>query len=154
MEFILDNKKYSILNHELLIDYLIVDQYFRCNYSKYDYDIKFEFITPLLKKDKIEFEDILDQTGVLEELIEKQEINFVDSNFKIRQDSKNSFQISYQDIVFRDINVGEAVPVLILLTSLLNTTPIITLNQIKEEVEFFIEKFRSYSENNFKDQEV
>ena len=29
MEFILDNKKYSILNHELFINYLMVDNYFR-----------------------------------------------------------------------------------------------------------------------------
>ena len=148
MEFILDNKKYIISNHELLIDYLIIDQYFRSNYSKYDYDIKFDFITPLLKKDKIEFEDILEQTKVLEELIEKQKINFVDYNFKIKQDIDGKFQISYQNIVLNDINVGEAVPVLILLTSLSKVTPILSLNQIKEEVEFFIEKFRSYGEYN------
>ena len=44
MEFILNNKKYSINNHELYINYLMVDSYFRQNYSKYDYDIEFDFI--------------------------------------------------------------------------------------------------------------
>ena len=81
-------------------------------------------------------------------MIEKQKINFVDYNFKIKQDIDGKFQISYQNIVLNDINVGEAVPVLILLTSLSKVTPILSLNQIKEEVEFFIEKFRSYGEYN------
>lgn len=71
MEFILNNKKYSILNHELFVNYLIVDNYFRHNYSKFRYDIKFDFVTPLLDKEKIEFEDIHENTKVLEELIEK-----------------------------------------------------------------------------------
>ena len=55
MEFILDNKKYSLLNHELFINYLMVDNYFRNHYSKYDYDIRFDFVEPLLEKEKIEF---------------------------------------------------------------------------------------------------
>jgi hypothetical protein len=52
MEFILNNKKYSILDHELYINFLIVDSYFRDNRSLYDYDIEFDFITPLLSKEK------------------------------------------------------------------------------------------------------
>ena len=40
MEFILNNKKYSIINHELYINYLMVDSYFK-DHSLYDYDIHF-----------------------------------------------------------------------------------------------------------------
>ena len=76
MEFILNSRKYSIQNHELYINYLMVDNYFRNRYSRYDYDIEFDFITPLLSKEKVEFEDILEGTEVLEELIEKEELNF------------------------------------------------------------------------------
>ena len=60
MEFILNNRKYSILNHELYINYLMMDNYFRHHYSKYEYDIEFDFITPLLEKEKVDFEDIME----------------------------------------------------------------------------------------------
>ena len=62
MEFVLNNKRYSIINHELYINYLMVDSYFRHGYSKYRYDISFDFIEPLLDKEKIEFKDILEGT--------------------------------------------------------------------------------------------
>ena len=59
MEFILNNKKYSIINHELYINYLMVDSYFK-DHSLYDYDIHFEFLDPIYEKEKVEFEDILE----------------------------------------------------------------------------------------------
>ena len=51
MEFILNNKKYSIINHELFINYLMVDSYFK-DHCKYDYDISFDFLKPVLSKEK------------------------------------------------------------------------------------------------------
>lgn len=145
MEFILDNKKYSILNHELFINYLMVDNYFRNHYSKYDYDIRFDFVELLLEKEKIEFEDILEGTKDLETLIEKEEINFVPISLKIYQHTNGNFKIIYQDLDFNNIRIGEAIPFLIALNSLLTHKPIITLVQIEEELENFIEKFRQYN---------
>ena len=81
MEFQLNHKKYSILNHELFINYLMVNEYFK-RYSKYNYDINFDFLKCVLDKDKIEFEDILEGTKVLEELIEKNGINFIPSGLR------------------------------------------------------------------------
>ena len=147
MEFILDNKKYSIVNHELFINYLMVDNYFRHGYSKYDYDIRFDFVTPLFDKDKIEFEDILEGTEVMEELIERQELSFPPAGIRIDQLSSDEFDIHYQDIAFRNIRIGEAIPFLIALNSLVSYKPIVTLDQIREELENFIEKFRSYNKN-------
>ncbi|WP_406535710.1 hypothetical protein [Methanobrevibacter sp.] len=145
MEFILNNKKYSILNHELFINYLMVDNYFRHHYSKYDYDIRFDFVTPILNKDKVEFEDILEGTEVLEELIDRQEITFPPAGVSIDQISSDEFNISYQDLTFNNVRIGEAIPLLITLNSLVTYKPIVTLDQIKEELDNFIEKFRSYN---------
>lgn len=146
MEFILNNRKYSISNHELYINYLMVDNYFRHHYSKYDYDIEFDFITPILNKQKVEFEDILEGTKDLEELIEKQEINFIAPGLGIDEISGSNFRITYQDLEFSNIHVGEAIPLLIALNTLLNYKPIVPLTQIEEELYNFIEKFRSYNE--------
>lgn len=146
MEFILNNKKYSIIDHELYINYLMVDSYFRHPFSKYEYDIKFDFITPLLSKEKIEFEDILEGTKVLKELIEKEEINFIASGVRIDELVNGNFKVSYQDLEFVNVNVGEAIPLLIALNSLVTYKPIVTLTQIKEELDYFLEKFRSYSD--------
>ena len=142
MEFILNNQKYSIVNHELLINYLIVDSYFN-DYSKYDYNITFNFLKDILAKDKITFKDIINGANDLEELIENGEINFIPYGLKIQQIEDN-FNISYQNLEFGDINIGEAVPLLITLYSLLNAKPTVTLLQIKEEMDYFLEKFRSY----------
>lgn len=144
MEFILNNKKYSIINHELYINYLMVDSYFRDNHSKYDYDISFDFIDPLLLKEKIEFEDILKGTELLEELIEKGEINFIPHGLIIQEHLNGNFKITYQDLEFTNVRVGEAIPLLIALNSLLTYKPIITLSQISEELDYFLERFRSY----------
>ena len=146
MEFILNNKKYSIINHELYINYLRVDSYFRENHSKYDYDIKFDFIDPILEKEKIEFSDIQRGTETLEELIEKGEINFIPHGLRIDEHMNGNFKITYQDLEFKNITVGEAIPFLIALNSLLTYKPIVTLTQIEEELNYFLEKFRSYSE--------
>ena len=146
MEFIVDNKKYSILNHELYINYLMVNEYFK-EYSKYDYNIHFDFLDCVLSKEKIEFEDILEGTKVLEELIEKNEINFIPTGLRIDQHLNENFKITYQTLEFKNVSVGEAIPLLIALTSLLNAKPIVTLYQIDEELHYFLEKFRSYRED-------
>ncbi|AMD17408.1 hypothetical protein TL18_04865 [Methanobrevibacter sp. YE315] len=146
MEFILNNKKYSIKNHELFINYLMVDNYFRNNFSKYEYDIRFDFVEPLLNKDKIEFEDILKGTEVLEELIEKEQINFIPQGLKLDQHRNGNFRVTYQDLEFSNLNIGETIPFLIALNSLLTYKPIIPLFQIEEELENFIGQFRKYNE--------
>ena len=148
MEFILNNKKYSILNHELFIDYLMVDSYFRQGYSKYSYNISFDFIEPLLVKEKIEFKDILEGTKVLEELLEKEEIGFIPSGARIDEHLNGNFKITYQDLEFKNITVGEAIPFLIALNSLVNHKPIISLFQIEDELKYFLEKFRSYPQDS------
>lgn len=147
MEFILNNKKYAIQNHELYINYLMVDNYFRHNYSKYDYDIEFDFIEPILSKQKVEFEDILEGTEVLEELIEKGEINFIPQGLRIDEHVNGNFKITYQNLEFTNVHVGEAIPLLISLNTLLNYKPTVSLTQIEEELENFLEQFRSYNEN-------
>ena len=146
MEFIVSNKKYSILNHELYINYLMVNEYFR-QHSKYDYDITFDFLNPLLEKDRIDFDDILEGTRDLEVLIEKEEINFIPAGLRIDEHLNDNFRISYQTLEFKNVNVGEAVPLLIALTSLLNHKPIVSLYQIEEELNHFLEKFRTYVED-------
>lgn len=147
MEFILNNKKYAIQNHELYINYLMVDNYFRHGYSKYDYNIKFNFITPILDKEKVEFSDILEGTEVLEELIEKGEISFIPHGLKIDEHLNENFKISYQTLEFTNVHVGEAIPLIIALNTLLNYKPILSLSQIDDELKHFISQFRSYNEN-------
>lgn len=146
MEFIVNNRKYSIINHELFINYLMVDSYFR-EYSKYDYDIHYDFLDEVLNKEKIVFDDILEGTEELEELIEKGEINFIPTGLRIDEHLNNNFKISYQTMEFKNVNVGEAIPLMIALTSLLNHKPIVTLYQIDEELHYFLEKFRSYRDD-------
>ena len=145
MEFILNNKKYSILNHELFINYLMVESYFR-DYSLYDYDIHFEFLEPIYEKDKVEFEDILEGTKDLEVLIEKGEIDFIPYGLRIDEHLNGNFRITYQDLMFKNVTVGEAIPLLIALNSLLNHKPIVTLTQIDEELVNFLDKFKNYEE--------
>lgn len=125
----------------------MVDNYFRHNYSKYDYDIEFDFIEPILNKQKVEFEDILEGTEVLEELIEKGEINFIPQGLRIDEHVNGNFKITYQNLEFTNVYVGEAIPLLIALNTLLNYKPTVSLTQIEEELENFIEQFRSYNEN-------
>lgn len=148
MEFILNNRKYSIVNHELFINYLMVDNYFREGFSKYDYDIKFDFITPILSKEKVVFEDILEGTQVLEGLLERQEVNFIPSGLSIDPQSDSRFKISYQNLEISNVYVGEAIPLVIALSTLLSYKPTLSLSQIEEELENFLEKFRSYARDD------
>ena len=143
MEFILNNKKYSILNHELYINYLMVDSYFR-EHSKYDYDIHYDFLDSVLEKETIEFDDILEGTKELEELIEKGEINFIPYGLRIDEHLNGNFMITYQDLEFKNVNVGEAIPLLIALTGLLNAKPTVAMFQIEDELNCFLENFRKY----------
>ena len=147
MEFILNNKKYSIINHELYINYLMVDSYFRDHHSKYDYDITFDFIEPILKKEKVEFKDIQEGTEILEQLIEKGEINFIPQGLRIDEHLNGNFMITYQDLEFKNITVGEAIPFLIALNSLLSYNPVVTLPQIEEELNNFLNMFRSFQDD-------
>ncbi|MBE6498755.1 MAG: hypothetical protein E7Z81_10915 [Methanobrevibacter sp.] len=123
----------------------IFKTYFRDGHSKYEYDITFDFINPLLEKEKIEFEDILEGTEILEELIEKGEINFIPQGLAIQEHLNGNFKITYQDLEFKNVKVGEAIPLMIALNSLLTYKPIITITQIEDELEHFLERFRSYS---------
>lgn len=123
----------------------MVDNYFRHHYSKYDYDIRFDFVEPILDKEKVEFEDILEGTEVLEDLIERQKLNFPPSGVIIDQMSNEEFNIRYQNLIFNNIRIGEAIPFLIALNALVTYKPIITLDQIQEELDHFIGKFRSYN---------
>ena len=143
MEFIINNKKYSILNHELYINYLMVDSYFK-EYSLYDYDIHFDFLNLILKKEKIVFDDILEGTRDLEDLIEKEEISFLPPGIIIDEEADGTFKITYQDLEFSNVKVGEAIPLLIALNSLITHKPIITLLQVEDELNHFIDKFRKY----------
>ena len=147
MEFILNNKKYSIINHELFINYLMVDSYFK-DHCKYDYDISFDFLKPVLSKEKIEFEDIAEGAEVLADLIENGKVSFIASGVRIDAHLNGNFKITYQTLEFVNVSVGEAIPLLIALNSLLNAKPIVTLDQIEEELNYFLEKFRQYSDNS------
>lgn len=143
MEFVVNNRKYAILNHELYIDYIMVESYFK-DYSKFDYDIHFDFLDYVLEKEKVDFEDILEGTKYLEELIDKGQINFVPPGLRIDMHSNETFTITYQTLEFNDVTVGEAIPLMIALTSLLNYKPVVSLYQIGEELDYFLSKFRKY----------
>ena len=97
-----------------------------------------------MSKENIDFDDILEGTKYLEELIEKNEIEFIPAGLIIDQHLNENFKITYQTLEFKNVRVGEAIPLLIALTSLLNHKPIITLYQIDEELHYFLERFRSY----------
>lgn len=143
MEFIVNNRKYAILNHELYIDYIMVESYFK-DYAKYDYDIHFDFLDYVLNREKVTFDDILEGTKDLEELIEKGEINFTPPGLRIDMHLNENFKITYQTLEFTNVTVGEAIPLLIALTTLLNHKPIVSLYQIEEELNHFLGKFRMY----------
>ena len=77
-------------------------------------------------------------------LIEKGEINFIPAGLRIDEHLNENFRITYQTLEYKNVTVGEAVPLLIALTSLLNHSPVVSLFQIDEELNYFLEKFRSY----------
>ncbi len=146
MEFIVNNRKYAILNHELYIDYIMVESYFK-DYAKYDYDIHFDFLDYVLNREKVTFDDILEGTKDLEELIEKGEINFTPPGLRIDMHLNENFKITYQTLEFTNVTVGEAIPLMIALTTLLNHKPIVSLYQIEEELNHFLGKFRMYMDD-------
>lgn len=146
MEFIVNNRKYAILNHELYIDYIMVESYFK-DYAKFDYDIHFDFLDYVLNREKVTFDDILEGTKDLEELIEKGEINFTPPGLRIDMHLNENFKITYQTLEFTNVTVGEAIPLLIALTTLLNHKPIVSLYQIEEELNHFLGKFRMYMDD-------
>ena len=92
--------------------------------------------------------DILEGTEILEELIEKNEINFIPYGVRIDEHLNGNFMITYQDLEFKNVTVGQAIPLLIALTSLLDAKPIVTLYQIEEELNHFLEQFRHYSDDS------
>ena len=55
--------------------------------------------------------------------------------------------ITYQDLEFKNVTVGEVIPLLIALTSLLDAKPIVTLYQTEEELNHFLEQFRHYGDD-------
>jgi hypothetical protein len=84
---------------------------------------------------------------VLEELIEKGEINFIPQGLRIDEHVNGNFKITYQNLEFSNVHVGEAIPLLIALNTLLNYKPTVSLTQIEEELDNFLEQFRSYNQN-------
>jgi len=89
-----------------------------------------------------------EKTIGLEELIEKEQISFIAPGVRIDEHVNGNFRITYQDLEFVNVRVGEAIPLLIALNSLLTYRPIVTLTQIEEELDYFLEKFRSYENND------
>lgn len=146
MEFLVNNRKYAILNHELYIDYIMVESYFK-DYAKFDYDVHFDFLDYVLNREKVTFDDILEGTKDLEKLTEKGEINFTPPGLRIDMHLNENFKITYQTLEFTNVTVGEAIPLLIALTSLLEHKPVISLYQIEEELNHFLGKFRMYMDD-------
>lgn len=128
MEFILNNNKYVISDMEVFIDYLLVQSYFRNS----RYDIHFDFLDDFNKN--LDFDDLKRGAKLIAEL----NVSFTNPNFIIEQHLNGNFRISYQGISFSNVDVGEAIPVLIVLNSLLSYTPAISLDEIKSEVDIFI----------------
>ena len=93
------------------------------------------------------FDDILEGTKDLEELIEKGEINFTPPGLRIDMHLNENFKITYQTLEFTNVTVGEAIPLMIALTTLLNHKPIVSLYQIEEELNHFLGKFRMYMDD-------
>ena len=128
MEFILNNNKYKISDLEVFVDYLLVDNYFKNT----RYNIHFDFLDEFDKK--LDFSDLKRGAKLINDL----NISFINPNFKILPHPNGNFTIFYQSISFENINFGEAIPVLIVLNSLLSYKPAITLDEIKLEVDKFI----------------
>lgn len=132
MEFVLNGIRYQISDMEVFVAYLIVDRYFKDS----DYDIHFDFLDRY--KGNLTFEDLNEGA----ELISNLNVNFLNPNFIIENHANGNFRISYQSISFSNIYVGEAIGVLIALNSLIEYRPAITLDEIKIEVDRFIETQR------------
>lgn len=132
MDFVLNNIKYQISDLEVFVAYLLVDRYFEDT----RYDIHFDFLDDY-KRD-LTFEDLNEGA----ELISNLNLNFLNPNFIIENHINGNFRISYQSISFSNIYAGETIGILIALNSLIEYRPAITLDEIKSEVDRFIEKQR------------
>lgn len=138
MEFILNSNKYQISDLEVFVDYLLVENYFKDS----KYNISFDFLSDFDKK--LDFEDLKKGAKLISDL----NITFVNPNFIIKPHTNGSFKITYQSISFDNINVGEAIPVLIVLNSLLSYKPAISLDEIKSETDIFINTQREKFNND------
>ena len=126
MDFVLNGIKYQISDLEVFVSYLIADRYFELS----DYDIAFDFLDGFRKK--LTFEDL--NRGA--EIIADMNPNFINPNITI--EAAETFNIGYQSIRFTDLYPGEAISVMIVLNSLIELKPAITLDEIELEVENFI----------------
>jgi len=137
MEFLLNNNKYQISDMEVFVSFLIVNKYF--NNSRYD--VSFNFLNKYDKE--LGFEDLIEGSELIKEL----NMDFINPNFIIEQHINGNFKISYLNISFNNINVGEVIPVMIVFDCLLKLKPAISLDEIKMEVDNFIKiqhsKFKS-----------
>ena len=132
MDFVLNNIKYQISDLEVFVAYIIVDRYFEDS----QYDIHFDFLDGFGRE--LTFEELNEGA----ELISNLNVNFLNPNFIIETQINGNFRISYQSINFSDIYVGEAIGVLIALNSLIEYSPAINLDEIRMEVDRFIETQR------------
>ena len=132
MDFVLNNIKYQISDLEVFVAYIIVDRYFEDS----QYDIHFDFLDDFGRE--LTFEELNEGA----ELISNLNVNFLNPTFMIETQINGNFRISYQSISFSDIYVGEAIGVLIALNSLIEYRPAITLDEIRMEVDRFIETQR------------
>ena len=130
MDFVLNGVKYQISDLELFVSYLLVDKYFESS----RYDISFDFLEGFRKE--LTFEDL--NRG--SEMIAEMNPNIINPNFIIG--AGETFNIGYQSIIFNDLYPGEAISVLIVLNSLIELKPAVTLDEIELEVDSFISSQR------------
>ena len=117
---------------EVFVAYLLVDKYFESS----RYDVHFDFLDEFKKE--LTFEDLNEGSKLVRDL----NLNFINPNFSIEQHLNGNFRISYQSISFKNIFMAEAVGVLIALNALIELKPAVTLEDIKLEVDNFIETQR------------
>ncbi len=115
---------------EVFVAYLLVDKYFESS----KYDVHFDFLDDYKKE--LTFEDLTEGSKLVRDL------NFINPNFKIDQHPNGNFLISYQSLRFKDIYMAEAIGVLIVLNALSELRPAITLEDIRLEVDNFIQTQR------------
>lgn len=132
MEFVLNSIKYQISDMEVFVAYLLVDKYFEDS----RYSVHFDFLDKY-KKD-LTFEDLNEGA----ELISDMNPSFINPNFKIEQHLNGNFKISYHTISFKNIFVAEAIGVLIALNAMIELKPAVSMDDIKLEVDCFIETQR------------
>ena len=132
MEFVLNSIKYQISDMEVFVAYLLVDKYFEDS----RYPVHFDFLDKYKKE--LTFEDLNEGA----ELISDMNPSFINPNFKIEQHINGNFKISYQTISFKNIFMAEAIGVLIALNAMIELKPAVSMDDIKLEVDNFIETQR------------